>query len=82
MGNNKFPFTTTYEISLEITFPHAPKVLSRNPVMWVNKTPILEHPAVLIAIPEWKVDMGLSPMQWMLKKDIFMQSGVKIGKDW
>ena len=26
--------------------------------MWVNKTPILEHPAVLIAIPEWETKYG------------------------
>ena len=26
--------------------------------MWVNKTPILEHPAVLIAIPEWESRYG------------------------
>ena len=36
----------------------APKVLSRNPRVWVNKTPILEHPAVLIAIPEWEIKYG------------------------
>ena len=58
MGNNKFPFATTYEISLRLPFPHTPKVLSRNPKMWVNKTPILEHPAVLIAIPEWESRYG------------------------
>ena len=39
---------------LRLPFPHAPKILSRNPKMWVNKTPILEHPAVLIAIPQWE----------------------------
>ena len=43
---------------LRLPFPHAPKVLSRNPRMWVNKTPILEHPAVLIAIPEWETKYG------------------------
>ena len=43
---------------LRLPFPHAPKVLSRNPKMWVNKTPILEHPAVLIAIPEWESRYG------------------------
>ena len=43
---------------LRLPFPHAPKVLSRNPKMWVNKTPILEHPAVLIAIPEWESKYG------------------------
>ena len=26
--------------------------------MWVNKTPILEHPAVMIAIPEWESKYG------------------------
>ena len=29
-----------------------------------------------------KVDMRLNSMQWMLKKDIFMQLEVKTGKDW
>ena len=43
---------------LRLPFPHVPKVLSRNPKMWVNKTPILEHPAVLIAIPEWESKYG------------------------
>ena len=43
---------------LRLPFPHAPKVLSRNPRVWVNKTPILEHPAVLIAIPEWETKYG------------------------
>ena len=43
---------------LRLPFPHAPKVLSRNPRMWVDKTPILEHPAVLITIPEWESNYG------------------------
>ena len=43
---------------LRLPFPHAPKVLSRNAKMWVNKTPILEHPAVLITIPEWESRYG------------------------
>ena len=43
---------------LRLPFPYAPKVLSRNPKMWVNKTQILEHPAVLIAIPEWESRYG------------------------
>ena len=43
---------------LRLPFPHAPKVLSRNPVMWKNKTPMLQHPAVLIAIPEWEEKYG------------------------
>ena len=43
---------------LRLPFPHAPKVLSRNPRMWVDKTPILEHPAVLITIPEWESKYG------------------------
>ena len=43
---------------LRLPFPHAPKVLSRNPRMWVNKTPVLEHPAVLITIPEWESKYG------------------------
>ena len=47
-----FPLQQLMKYHLRLPFPHAPKVLSRNPKMWVNKTPILEHPAVLIAIPE------------------------------
>ena len=47
-----FPLQQLMKYHLRLPFPHAPKVLSRNPRMWVNKTPILEHPAVLIAIPE------------------------------
>ena len=47
-----FPLYQLMKYHLRLPFPHAPKVLSRNPKMWVNKTPILEHPAVLIAIPE------------------------------
>ena len=43
---------------LRLPFPHATKVLSRNPKMWVNKTPILEHPAVLVAIPELECRYG------------------------
>ena len=49
-----FPLYQLMKYHLRLPFPHAPKVLSRNPRMWVNKTPILEHPAVLIAIPEWE----------------------------
>ena len=43
---------------LRLPFPHAPKVLSRNPAMWTNKTPMLQHPAVLITIPEWEEKYG------------------------
>ena len=48
-----FPLQQLMKYHLRLPFPHAPKVLSRNPKMWVNRTPILEHPAVLVAIPEW-----------------------------
>ena len=53
-----FPLQQLVKYHLRLPFPHAPKVLSRNPKMWVNKTPILEHPAVLIAIPEWESRYG------------------------
>ena len=53
-----FPLQQLMKYHLRLPFPHAPKVLSRNPVMWVSKTPILEHPAVLIAIPEWESRYG------------------------
>ena len=53
-----FPLQQLMKFHLRLPFPHAPKVLSRNPKMWVNKTPILEHPAVLIAIPEWESRYG------------------------
>ena len=53
-----FPLQELMKYHLRLPFPHAPKVLSRNPKMWVNKTPILEHPAVLIAIPEWESKYG------------------------
>ena len=53
-----FPLQQLMKFHLRLPFPHAPKVLSRNPKMWVNKTPILEHPAVLIAIPEWESKYG------------------------
>ena len=53
-----FPLHQLMKYHLRLPFPHAPKVLSRNPRMWVNKTPILEHPAVLIAIPEWEGRYG------------------------
>ena len=49
-----FPLGQIMKYHLRLPFPHAPKVLSRNPVMWVNKTPVLEHPAVLISILEWE----------------------------
>ena len=53
-----FPLQQLMKYHLRLPFPHAPKVLSRNPRMWVNKTPILEHPAVLITIPEWETKYG------------------------
>ena len=53
-----FPLQQLMKYHLRLPFPHAPKVLSRNPKMWVNKTPILEHSAVLIAIPEWESKYG------------------------
>ena len=53
-----FPLQQLMKYHLRLPFPHAPKVLSRNPGMWVNKTPILEHPAVLITIPEWESKYG------------------------
>ena len=53
-----FPLQQLMKFHLRLPFLHAPKVLSRNPKMWVNKTPILEHPAVLIAIPEWESRYG------------------------
>ena len=53
-----FPLHQLMKYHLRLPFPHAPKVLSRNPKMWVNKTSILEHPAVLIAIPEWESRYG------------------------
>ena len=53
-----FPLQQLMKYHLRLPFPHAPKVLSRNPKMWVNKTPILEHPAVVIAIPEWESRYG------------------------
>ena len=49
-----FPLQQLMKYHLRLPFPHAPKVLSRNPKMWVSKTPILGHPAVMIAIPEWE----------------------------
>ena len=53
-----FPLNQLMKYHLRLPFPHAPKVLSSNPKMWVSKTPILEHPAVLIAIPEWENKYG------------------------
>ena len=53
-----FPLQQLMKYHLRLPFPHAPKVLSRNPRMWVGRTPILEHPAVLIAIPEWETKYG------------------------
>ena len=53
-----FPLQQLMKYHLRLPFPHAPKVLSRNPKMWVNKTPMLEHLAVLIAIPEWESRYG------------------------
>ena len=53
-----FPLQQIMKYHLRLPFPHAPKILSRNPKMWASKTPILEHPAVLIAIPEWESKYG------------------------
>ena len=53
-----FPLQQLMKYHLRLPFPHVPKVLSRNPKMWVNRTPILEHAAVLIAIPEWESRYG------------------------
>ena len=53
-----FPLNQLMKYHLRLPFPHAPRVLSRNPKMWVSKTPILEHPAVLIAIQEWENKYG------------------------
>ena len=53
-----FPLKQIMKYHLRLPFPLAPKVLSRNPMMWVSKTPILEHPAVLITIPEWENKYG------------------------
>ena len=53
-----FPLKQIMKYHIRLPFPHAPKVMSRNPVMWVTKTPILEHPAVLVAIPEWEEKYG------------------------
>ena len=53
-----FPLQQLMKYHLRLPFAHAPKVLSRNPKMWVNKTPILEHSAVLITIPEWESRYG------------------------
>ena len=53
-----FPLNQLMKYHLRLPFPHAPKVLSRNPKMWVSKTPILEHPVVLITIPEWENKYG------------------------
>ena len=53
-----FPIQQLMKYHLRLPFPHAPKVLSRNPRMWVDKTPILEHPAVLIMIPGWESKYG------------------------
>ena len=53
-----FPLKLIMKYHLRLPFPHAPKLLSRNPVMWVSKTPMLQHPAVLITIPEWEEKYG------------------------
>ena len=53
-----FPLNRLMKYHLRLPFPHTPKILSRNPKMWVSKTPILEHPTVLIAIPEWENKYG------------------------
>ena len=52
------PLKYIMKYHLRLPFPHAPRVVSRNPVMWTNKTPMLQHPAVLISIPEWEEKYG------------------------
>ena len=66
-----FPLQQLMKYHLRLPFPHAPKVLSRNPKMWVNKTPILEHPAVLIAIPEWESRYGTKSYTVDVKEGYF-----------
>ena len=53
-----FPLKLIMKYHLRLPFPHAPRVISRNPAMWVDKTPMLQHPAVLITIPEWEEKFG------------------------
>ena len=53
-----FPLKQIMKYHLRLPFPHAPKVFNRNPVMWTSRTPVLEHPAVLISIPEWEEKYG------------------------
>ena len=43
-----FPLQQLMKYHLKLPFPHAPKVLSRNPKMWVNKTPILGDAFLLL----------------------------------
>ena len=53
-----FPLKDIMKYHLRLPFPHAPKVLSRSPIMWTSRTPMLQHPAVLISIPEWEEKYG------------------------
>ena len=53
-----FPLKHIMKYHLRLPFLHAPKVLSRNPAMWTSRTPMLQHPAVLISIPEWEERYG------------------------
>ena len=53
-----FPLGQIMKYHLRLPFPHAPKVLNRNPVVWTSKTLILEHAAVLLAIPELEEKYG------------------------
>ena len=53
-----FPIKYIMKYHLRLPLPHAPRVLGRNPAMWVSKTPVLQHPAVLITVPEWEEKYG------------------------
>ena len=76
-----FPLKQIMKYHLRLPFPHASKVLSRNPMMWVSKTPILEHPAVLITIPEWENKYGTKSYAVDVKEGYIYAVRVKIGKD-
>ena len=53
-----FPLKHIMKYHLRLPFPHAPRLINRNPMMWTSKTPMLQHPAVLISIPEWEEKYG------------------------
>ena len=76
-----FPLTQIMKYHLRLPFPHAPRILSRNPKMWVNKTPVLEHPAVLITIPEWEEKFGTKSYAVDVKEGyIYALRGGRLGK--